>query len=56
MDRANIVSHAAQRRSVPQVILDQLVPKPIHKDEERLLSPGLDPEGVGRLRRGAGQR
>ena len=50
MDRANIVSHAAQRRSVPQVILDQLVPKPIHKDEERLLSPGLDPEGACRLR------
>ena len=50
MDRADIVPHAAQRRRVPQVILDQLVPKPVHENEEQLLSPGLDPEGAGRLR------
>ena len=50
VNRANIVSHAAQRRRVPQVVLDQLVPKPVHENEEQLLSPGLDPEGAGRLR------
>ena len=50
MNRANIVSHAAQRRRVPQVVLDQLVPKPVHEDEEQLLSPDLDSEGAGRLR------
>ena len=55
VNRANIVSHAAERRRVPQVILDQLVPKPVHEDEKHLISPGLDPEGAARLRGGAGQ-
>ena len=55
MNRANIVSHAAQRRRVPQVILDQRVPEPIHEDEKHLINPGLDPECAARLRGGAGQ-
>ena len=50
VDRANIIPHAAQRRRVSQVVLDQLVPEPVHEDDEHLRSPGLDPEGVGRLR------
>ena len=50
MNRPNIVPHAAQCRRVPQVIQDQLVPEPVHEDEEHLLSPGLDPKDVGRLR------
>ena len=55
MNRAKIVSHAAQCRRVPQVILDQLVPEPVHEDEKHLISPGLDPEGAARLCGGAGQ-
>ena len=48
-------AHAAQCRRVPQVILDQLVPEPIHEDEKHLISPGLDPEGAARMCGGAGQ-
>ena len=49
------IERISSRRHVPHVILDQLVPKPVHEDEEHLLSPGLDPEGAARLRGGAGQ-
>ena len=55
MNRTDIVSHAAQRRSVPRILLDELVSEAVHKNEKQLVGSHLHAEGRGGLSGRTGQ-
>ena len=44
MNRTNIASHAAQRRSVSHVLLNKLIPEAIHEDQKQLVGARLHTE------------